>query len=127
MERRDNDPQQSTHGGNQGTAGNDDQFGNKSFAGATSTDLDKQRLQTTEANELDNRHPQEGNTNRDEPHAATSAGRTEDNRAGTDAGQEFADSGSVRTAAFDEGNIPRDDKSLENRGTTQGSNDQTKK
>ena len=116
MERKDKNQHQK-HEENQSS---EESLGNKSFAGATTTDLDKQRMQTVEANDLDDtgtRNENEGNKNKDQ-------NRTEmDNRAGEENRDDRIDPGSIRTAAFDEGNEPRTEESLKNRGATQGSND----
>jgi len=126
MERKDRDQRQQTHGGNQGISGNEDKFGNKSFAGATSTDFDKQRMQTVEANEPDDNNLREGDTNADETRGVSNTSKSPsqmDNRTGEDAAGDLIDSGSIRTAAFDEGNEPGNKDYPDHRGATQGSND----
>jgi hypothetical protein len=110
----------------QSRPGNNEKIGSKSFMGATSTNPDKERLQTTEANGLDTEDPMgadrtekyKGMENTDQSTSQM------DNRTGMpDSDGDDIDQGSIRTAAFDEGNDPRSEESLKNRGITQGSND----
>jgi hypothetical protein len=111
----------------QSHAENEEKIGHKSFMGATSTDPEKQRLQTTEANELDTEDPMGANhTDKYRGVKNTNQSTAEmDNRTGIpDNDEDEIDQGSIRTAAFDEGNDPRSEESLKNRGVTQGSNDQ---
>jgi len=95
--------------------------------GATSTNPDKERLQTTEANGLDSEDPLGANrTEKYKGMENTGQSTSEmDNRTGIpDSDNDDIDQGNIRTAAFDKGNDPRSEESLKNRGITQGSNDQ---
>lgn len=94
--------------------------GNKDFQGATSADFDKIKMQTVEGNELDGDQPGKGNDHMDSVRG-TPLREKEDKQ--EDEFLNSVDQGSTRTAAFDEGNEPRSEESLKNRGTTQGSRD----
>lgn len=91
------------------SASGKEDFGSGSQQGATSTNPDKQRLQTVEANDAAKEAASDG------------PARITDVPPGN--APEDVDQGSIRTAAFSEGKEPRSEESLENRGITQGSDD----
>ncbi len=113
---------QTTQGGNKGSSRDNDSLGNRSQMGATSADFDKRRMQTVESNELDS-DAGEANTGRENV-----SGRKGTNAPGEHGFiEDILDQGSVRTAAFDDGNEPRSKESLEHRGKTLGSDDNPKR
>ncbi len=124
----DDKKQKKTQSASEDTSRNETSPGNRSLTGSTSTNPDKQRLQTVESNELDT-NANEGDGGRENVSGSPASEREQDSRLGsTERGftEDLVDQGSVRTAAFDEGNEPRSKDSLENRGTTQGSDDSPK-
>ena len=76
---------------------NGDIIGNKSYTGATTTDPDKQRLQSVESNDLDDA----GDSNRDADHERRPKDERRSN-ASNEEDKDIFDQGAVRSAAFSE-------------------------
>jgi|GEM_PF-3722870 len=110
-------------GEDRGTGGNAEKFGSKSQMGATSTDFDKIGMQRVDANDADELNQSDRPYGEDLGTNDKRRGAQRDNRSGTSKDDDIIDSGGIRTAAFDEGNEPRDPESLKSRGTTLGSDD----